>query len=84
MNVINASVEHFVLMSHKGKRITVFFPDGPSAFDPVGECWGTARVYEIVADAFTSTQELVPIGPAIRVTTKDMEQRFGEKLNEKA
>lgn len=82
MNVVNASVEHFVLMSHVGKRITVFFPDGPSSWDPVGEVWGTARTYEVVADAFSKTQELIPLGEAVRVTTEDMRKRFGDKLNE--
>lgn len=76
------NTEHYVLMSHVGKRITVFFPDDPSVWDPSGEIWGTARVYEVVSDAYSITQELVPIGPAIRVTTKDMRARFGEKLNE--
>lgn len=76
------ATQYYVLMSHVGKRITVFAPEGPSAWDPAGEIWGTARVYEVVTDAFTTTQVLVPIGDAVRVTTKEMQQRFGDKLNE--
>lgn len=73
--------EYHLIFQNVGKRITIFTPgEGPSAFDPSGECWGLARCYEVVTDSFTETQELVPLGKAVRVSLEDMKKRFGDEI----
>jgi len=76
---------HVLLLSHVGENITVFSPGGASIWDPSGTYWGMARTYKVVTDIFSETQELVPLGKAVQVTTEDMKRRFPEQFkNEKA
>jgi hypothetical protein len=73
--------EYYVLLQHVGNNITVFSPgEGGGIWDPSGTYWGMTRTYRVVTDEFSETQELVPLGKAVRVTTEDMKQRFGERF----
>jgi hypothetical protein len=73
--------EYHVVLNHVGNRITVFSSgEGPSAWDPSGEIWGVARTYEVVTDSFTKTQELVPLGEGVQVSTRVMKQRFPKEF----
>jgi hypothetical protein len=64
--------DHIVVLRVKDEYIIIMSKGGgASGWDPTGTYWGLAQGFKVVADTFSKTFVLVPLGEPTRVKYSD-------------